>query len=52
MRIDIYTSQTIDGSMKPVNGDDEIVFKNRKAFLNKNDIRLENTTLLLSLIHI
>jgi copper oxidase (laccase) domain-containing protein len=46
MNVLILTSTTHDGSMKPVNGDDEAVTKNRTAFLQNNGLRTDDTTLL------
>lgn len=42
-----YSASTVrDGSMKPVNGDDEIVKENRRRFLEQNGIDMRETTLL------
>lgn len=46
MSLQIYTSRTDDGSMKPVHGDDAAVAQNRAIFLDQHDISPNNTTLL------
>lgn len=45
MHIGIYVSGVSDGSMKSLGGDQSTARRNRVAFLEKNDIPPENTTL-------
>lgn len=46
MKFAFYTSQVIDGSMKPLRDDKEQIQQNRHAFLRKQGIKPEATTLL------